>query len=300
MDREQITRVRRFNRTVTQRVGALHDAYLTRDRPLGQARLLWEIGPRGADVRALRSRLELDSGYLSRLLRTLQADGLIDVVASEADGRVRTARLTGAGLAEWSVLDQRSDELAGSILTPLAEHQRDRLITAMAEVERLLAASEVVIEECDPSDPQAQYCLLSYAEELDARFPGGFDPGQSLPVADAEVTPPAGLLLVAMSHTEPVGCVALKRHDDAPFEIKRLWVAPSARGLGLARRLLTEVEDRARRAGATAVRLDTNAALTEAIALYRSSGYREVPAYNDEPYAHHWFEKHLEGRPWTT
>src|SRR5947209_15417770 len=98
MDGTLVGRVRQFNRTVTQRVGALDDAYLSRGRPLGQARLLWEIGPHGCEVRSLRARLELDSGYLSRLLRALQADGLVAVDPDGADARVRTARLTPAGL----------------------------------------------------------------------------------------------------------------------------------------------------------------------------------------------------------
>src|ERR1700683_4567574 len=111
MDARMLEQVRRFNRTVTQRVGALDDEFLARDRPLGQARLLWEIGADGgsADVRRLRSRLDLDSGYLSRLLRALQEDGLVEVTPSDADGRVRTARLTGRGLAERAELDRRGD-----------------------------------------------------------------------------------------------------------------------------------------------------------------------------------------------
>ncbi len=103
--------MRRFNRLVTQRVGALDDHYLSRDRPLGEARLLWEIGTAGRDVRELRRRLDLDSGYAARLLRALEADGLISVEPSEADGRVRIAKLTRAGLAERAVLDRRGDAL---------------------------------------------------------------------------------------------------------------------------------------------------------------------------------------------
>src|ERR687887_2544096 len=95
-----IERVRRFNRTVTQRIGALNDAYLARGRPLGQARVLWEIGPDGADVRSLRARLDLDSGYLSRLLRSLERDRLVVVDADRSDKRVRKVRLTAAGSAE--------------------------------------------------------------------------------------------------------------------------------------------------------------------------------------------------------
>src|SRR4029077_19873634 len=91
MERAMIDQVRRFNRAVTQQAGALDDAFLTRGRPLGQARVLWEIGPDGRDARYLRARLDLDSGYLSRLLRALERDGLVTVEANEADGRIRTA-----------------------------------------------------------------------------------------------------------------------------------------------------------------------------------------------------------------
>ena len=115
-----IDQVRRFNRAVTQRAGALDDAFLARGRPLGQARVLWEIGPDGRDVRDLRARLDLDSGYLSRLLRALERDGLVTVEVNEADGRIRTARLTAAGEAERAELDRLSDDAAASLLGPLS------------------------------------------------------------------------------------------------------------------------------------------------------------------------------------
>jgi DNA-binding MarR family transcriptional regulator/GNAT superfamily N-acetyltransferase len=295
MQSELVDQVRRFNRTVTQRVGALHDAYLTRDRPLGQARVLWEIGPAGVDVRELRARLDLDSGYLSRLLRALEAAGLVEVSTQDIDARVRTARLTDTGRAEWALLDERSDELATAILTPLTPAQRDRLSAAMAEVERLLDASRVTVEERDPRDPQARACLRAYFAELAERFDAGFDPDRTLPAGDAEFTAPVGLFLVAMLRGEPVGCGGLKLPARKPAEIKRLWVSSSVRGLGLGRRLLVELETRARAHGASSVRLDTNQSLVEAIAMYRSTGYREVPAFNDEPYAHYWFAKTLRG-----
>ena len=288
-----VAQVRRFNRTVTQRIGALNDSFLARDRPLGQARVLWEIGPQGSDIRLLRSRLDLDSGYLSRLLRSLENDGLIVVEQSRADGRVRTARLTGRGLAERAELDRRSDDLAASILRSLTARQRTRLTTAMAEVERLLVASAVQVAACDPRHPDARSSLRAYFGELSHRFAGGFDPGRSISADDHELTPPAGLLLVATAHGEPVGCGALKFHGDAPAEIKRMWVAPTARGLGLGRRLLDDLEAHAAARGVRTLRLETNRALGEAIGLYRSAGYREVAAFNEEPYAHHWFEKTL-------
>jgi DNA-binding MarR family transcriptional regulator/GNAT superfamily N-acetyltransferase len=291
-----IDQVRRFNRTVTQRVGALDDAFLARGRPLGQARLLWEIGAGGADVRDLRSRLDLDSGYVSRILQALAADGLVTIQPSADDARVRTARLTAAGLAERQTLDTLADQAAGSILAPLSPAQRGRLVSAMAEVERLMRASMVTIAPCDPELPAAGYCIRAYFDELAGRFDGGFDPARTIPATEAELTPPAGLLLVATLHDEPVGCGALRFRAGAVAEVKRMWVAPAVRGLGLGRRLLTELEARAVAAGADTARLETNGTLTEAIAMYRSAGYREVPAFNDEPYAQHWFSKRL-GRP---
>jgi len=286
-----IGQVRRFNRTVTQRIGALNDAFLSRDRPLGQARVLWEISPDGSDVRRLRSRLDLDSGYLSRLLRSLENDGLIVVEQSGADGRVRTAHLTGPGRAERALLDQRSDDVARSILGPLSARQRTRLVAAMAEAERLLAASAVQVTVRDPRQPDARYCLRAYFSELSRRFDSGFDPARSISADDSELTPPAGLLLVASLYGELVGCGALKFHGDAPAEIKRMWVAPEVRGLGLGRRLLTDLEVHAAASRVRTLRLETNRALDAAIGLYRAAGYREVAAFNDEPYADHWFEK---------
>jgi DNA-binding MarR family transcriptional regulator/N-acetylglutamate synthase-like GNAT family acetyltransferase len=297
MDAALVERLRRFNRTVTQRVGALEDAFLSRGRPLGQARLLWEIGTEATEVRSLRSRLDLDSGYLSRLLRALRADGLVVVDTDDTDGRVRTVRLTPAGLAERAELDRRADDLAASILDALSAPQRDRLVAATAEVERLFVASMVRIDAVDPRHPHARHCIGAYFAELAHRFDGGFDPARSISADDEELTAPAGLLLVATVHAEPVGCGALKFRPDAVAEVKRMWISPTVRGLGLGRRLLTELEARAAAHGVRTLRLETNGTLTEAIRLYHSAGYREVDAFSDEPYAHHWFEKTLDADP---
>jgi DNA-binding MarR family transcriptional regulator len=284
--------VRRFNRVVTQRVGALDERFLQRDRPLGQSRLLWEIGVEGSDTRSLRSRLDLDSGYLSRLLRSLEGAGLVVTEPSALDARVRAVHLTDAGLAERAQLDRLSDTFAESLLEPLDEHQRQRLVTAMREVERLLTASRVQVLPVDPDDPRAWACLAAYVAELDRRFPAGFDPGRSISASADELRPPAGVLLLAILDDEHAGCGAVKFHADGPSEIKRMWVAPRARGLGLGRRLLAALEEHAATSNPV-VRLETSASLGEAIRLYRSSGYVEVPAFNDEVYAQHWFEKRL-------
>jgi DNA-binding MarR family transcriptional regulator len=196
--------------------------------------VLWEIGD-GRDVRDLRARLGLDSGYLSRLLGRLQAAGLVTVEPAAADRRLRTARLTDSGRRERELLDRRSDELARSLLAPLSERQRERLVAAMAEVERLLTASLVRIEAVDPEDPRARHCLAQYMAEIDARFAAGFDPARSLPAEAEAFRAPAGAMLLATLHGEPVGCGAIKLDWGAPPYIKRMWVAPAARGLGLGR-----------------------------------------------------------------
>lgn len=293
MDRRVIQQVRSFNRTVAERIGAVGDQFLGRPRPMGESRTLWEIGPEGVEIRALRARLSLDSGYVSRVLRSLERQGLVTVEKSADDARVRSLRLTEAGLAERALLDRRADEVALSFLEPLTEPQRARLVAAMAEVERLLRASQVTLAVEDPTTPDATWCIGQYVAELNRRFEVGFDPAKSISADASELTPPAGALILARLQGRPIGCGALKLHPGAPTELKRMWVAPEARGLGLGRRLLLELERYARQSGVAVVRLETNGTLQEAIALYRSSGYQEVPAFSDEPYAHHWFEKHL-------
>ena len=295
MDDTATRQVRSFNRAMTQRIGALQDEYLARGRPLGASRVLWEIGEGDTDLRSLRARLDLDSGYLSRLVASLEREGLVVIEPDRADKRVRSVRLTAAGRAERAVLDRGSDELARSLLAPLSDSQRARLSEAMGVVERLLTAGLVEVGIEDPASAAARFCVESYFRELDARFDAGFDPSLSISADATELSEPAGLLLVARLRGEPVGCGALKLHGAEPAEIKRMWVAPSARGLGVGRRILAELERHAHRHGAGLVRLETNQTLREATGLYRSAGYMEVDRFNDEPYAHHWFEKRLAG-----
>ncbi|WP_326568852.1 MarR family winged helix-turn-helix transcriptional regulator [Amycolatopsis rhabdoformis] len=295
---DQIQAIRRFNRVVTQRVGALEDEYLSRERSLGLSRLLWEIGPDGAEVRLLRARLGLDSGHVSRQLRALEQQGLVTTDPGDKDGRVRTARLTEQGRAERDVLDRASDELAESMLGPLTDKQRERLLSAMADVEKLVVASLVRVEVMDPRSQDARYCLRSYFEELGRRFDAGFDPAQSISAGDSEMTLPEGLLLVATLQGSPVGCGALKLHAETGIaEIKRMWVSHTVRGLGLGRRLLDQLAEEAAQRGTHTLRLETNKALVEARRLYETAGFTEVDAFNDESYAHHWFQRDLPRDP---
>jgi len=296
MEDAYVDQVRSFNRTVTERVGVLNDDFLGRGRALGEARVLWEIGRGDGEVRALRKRLHLDSGYMSRVLRALERDGLVTIGPGEHDGRVRTARLTAKGRSERDVLDRRSDALAESLLDPLDDRQRGQLVAAMADVERLLTAALVVIVPVDPLHRDAVRCLRAYFAELAERFDSGFDESQSRTYALDEVRPPNGIVLMAYLDDRAIGCGSLKGSGKHPPEIKRLWVDSDARGLGVGRRLLGALEAHAALAGARSVRLDTNAALTEAIALYRATGYLEVSPFNNETYAQHWFSKRLAKR----
>jgi DNA-binding MarR family transcriptional regulator/GNAT superfamily N-acetyltransferase len=293
MDRENLDQVRRFNRLITQRVGALEESYLRRGRPLGEARVIFEIGAGGADVGALRGRLGLDSGYMSRLLRSLEDQGLVETVKPVDDRRKRRAILTRKGRAERATYDRLSDRLAAAMLTPLDARQRDRLAAAMGEVERLMRAAAVEIAIEAPESRDARACLDAYFGELAARFEGGFDPKADRSSAADAYKPPDGAFVVARLDGAAVGCGALKRVDRATGEIKRVWTAPSARGLGVARRMLRKLEATAREMAMTVLRLDTNRALKEAHELYRKEGYREIARFNDNPYAHHWFEKRL-------
>jgi DNA-binding MarR family transcriptional regulator/GNAT superfamily N-acetyltransferase len=293
MDRGQVACVRRFNRMVTQRAGALAEEFLGRRRPLGQSRVLWEIGRDGASLRELRARLGLDSGYLSRLVQALEAEGLVDLSPEKSDERVRRARLTRAGRAELVEIDRRSDRAASATLASLSLRQRSELAAAMDTVHRLLRVAGLAIERVEPDSPEAAHCLERYFAELDERFEGGFDAGKSIPADSADLVPPHGAFLVASVDGEPVASGCLRRFAPGTAYLKRMWVDPTLRGSGLGRRMLGALEDQARALGFGLVCLETNRALTEAIALYRSAGYVEVAPFNDEPYAHHWFEKRL-------
>jgi GNAT superfamily N-acetyltransferase len=162
----------------------------------------------------------------------------------------------------------------------------------MDKIDRSAAeAIEVGLEAPDSTD--ARWCLDEYFQELAKRFEKGFDPAKSNPARDDEMTPPAGFFVVARLEGRPVGCGALKRKDRTTGEIKRMWTASPARGRGVARKVLLKLEAIAREEGLRALHLETNRTLTEAQSLYRKHGYREVDPFNDEPYAHHWFEKIL-------
>jgi DNA-binding MarR family transcriptional regulator/predicted GNAT family acetyltransferase len=284
--------LRRFNRSYTQRIGALDESFMGLGLPLGSARLLFEIGAEEAPtVQRLRARLGLDSGYLSRLLRSLEEQDLVAVEPDPADRRRRLLRLTARGRRTRKKLDDRSEELATRLVAPLSDRQRARLGEALATADLLVRAATVDLEQVDPTDPDARTAVERYFAELDRRFDTGFDPGEA---DDPErYRPPRGTFVVARSDGDPVACGAVQPIDEHTAEIKRMWVHDDWRGAGLGARMLRRLEDDARQAGYEVVRLDTNSALTEAIAMYERAGYRGIERYNDNPYARAWFEKGL-------
>jgi DNA-binding MarR family transcriptional regulator/N-acetylglutamate synthase-like GNAT family acetyltransferase len=287
-----IALVRSFNRLVTRQVGALNDRYLGR-RPLGESRVLFEIGTDGATPRDLRARLGLDSGYLSRMIGALERDGLVEKAPNPADRRTKRLRLTHAGRSQVGELDRISDELAASVLAPLTPEQRGTLLRAQSEVRHLLAISMVAIAREDPSGADARWCLGHYFAELGERFEEPFDAGRTLPADATDLVPPAGAFLIARLGGQPAGCGALKTLHPGVGEIMRMWVDPPHRGLGIGARILDALEGQATALGHRSVRLYTNRSLDEAKAMYRGRGYVEIARYNNDPYANHWFEKRL-------
>jgi DNA-binding MarR family transcriptional regulator/GNAT superfamily N-acetyltransferase len=289
---DPVATLRRFNRSWSQRVGVLDESFLGSGRPLGPSRLLFELRGGGSSVRELRERMDLDSGYLSRLLRQLESEGLIAVTPDPADARRRIATLTKRGVAAQQDLDDRSDALAHGLVDALSDRQRTRLADCLDQADRLVRAATVAIEVVDPASEAARTAVDAYFRELDETFDGGFDPAAG--AADEETLGGArGRFIVARSGGVVVGCGGLQSLADDIGEIKRMWVHADWRGLGLAGRLLRRLEQESADLGHKVVRLDTNSSLAEALAMYRAAGYVEIPRYNDNPYPDHWFEKSL-------
>ncbi|MDI6105068.1 helix-turn-helix domain-containing GNAT family N-acetyltransferase [Actinoplanes sp. NEAU-A12] len=280
MEVEQIERMRDFNRYYTLRLGVLTDRYLGQARPFGQARLLFEIGD-GSDLGELCTRLDVGAGYLQDMLRALQEQGLVQM-------RDQVAELTDAGRRERADLEERSNAGIAALLGELTTGQRERLISAQDEIRRVLRAAAVVVEAVPPGSAVARDSLARYAAELDTIFPEGFD--ESTLTRPEDVT---GTQLVAFEDGHPVGCGLWIRLGPGIAEIRHLWVAPEARGLGLGRKLLARLEVDAVNHGIDTVRLGTHPLLTEALALYRTSGYTNIGGYSDVPYNQLAFEKVL-------
>jgi DNA-binding MarR family transcriptional regulator/GNAT superfamily N-acetyltransferase len=289
--------LRRFNRSYTQRIGVLDDSYLHTGRALGPSRLLFEVSVEGSTVLELRRRLGLDSGYVSRMLRQLEGDGLVTVAAVADDRRQRKVQLTKTGVAERGKLERRAQARARQLVAPLSDRQRNQLANALTTADRLLRAATVDFDLVNLRTPEARWAIGEYFAELDERFPTGFDADSARDEgAEADALgPPDGAFVVVRADGVAIGCGGVQRLDERAAEIKRMWIHPEWRGLELGRRLLAHLEQFAADRGHTSVMLDTNDSLTEAIAMYQAMGYTPIERYNDNPYAQRWFAKPLAG-----
>ncbi|MEZ5722708.1 MAG: helix-turn-helix domain-containing GNAT family N-acetyltransferase [Paracoccaceae bacterium] len=295
MPQTDIDRLRRFQRIVTREVGALDHSFLGRGRPLGSARVLNAIGRGIGEVGAIRAYLGLDSGLMSRLLRGLEEEGLVTTAPAPEDARRRVAQLTAAGRAEFAAYEDLSNARAARLLA--AHPDPDALLAAMDLVASALGQHAVTVTPADPRSDPARTCFARYYAELGTRLATGFDVTLSRDPEAGDMRSPRGVFLLAMSDGVAIGCAGLKGHAvgtaEAWGEVKRVWVDPAARGLRLAARMMAEIEAQARALGFPLLRLDTNSALPEALALYRRLGWQEIDRFNDDPYPDTFFEKRL-------
>jgi DNA-binding MarR family transcriptional regulator/GNAT superfamily N-acetyltransferase len=289
---DAIARLRRFNRVVTKAVGALDTSYLGRGRPLGAARVLQLVRAEGSDIADIRAKLGLDSGLLSRLLRGLEDEGLLVLQTDDQDRRRRIASLTPAGQAERAEYEALGLHSAQQIFARAGARQSD-MIAAMDLIATVMLQDEVEIRAADPDSPEALACLRAYYDLLCAKITDVTPDLLTLPLSDSpKYRPPLGAFLLAWSDDLPIGCVSLRPLGQGVAEVKRLWVDPQARGQGLGSRLMRAIESEARALGYREMKLDSNSALTEAIALYRSDGWQDIPKYSGFP-SNLWMGKRL-------
>ena len=299
----RIAAVRRFNRFYTRQVGALDEGLLHSALSLPEARVLYEIAHRESSTAAELGRdLRLDTGYLSRLLRALERRALIERAPSPADGRQSLLRLTAEGRATFDDLDKRSSEDVASLLTPLGDHQQRRLLDAMRTIETVLGGearqpSSYVLRSHRPGDMGwiVHRQAVLYAQEYgwNEEYEGLI----SHIVADFIDTfdPKREHCWIAEREGEIIGSVFIVRHPNRKgvAKLRLLYVEPEARGLGIGRRLVSEVTRFARDAGYRAISLWTNSVLVSARRLYEGEGYRLV-----QEERHHSFGKDLVGQTW--
>jgi len=287
--RDGVGRLRRFNRLLTRRIGLVADRYLGSPLSFAQARLLYEVGLLAPlATHHLRRLLAVDPAALSRGLAALEARQLIRRHVDPGNRRNRIVEVTARGRTLLATLDRRADARAAAMIAGLAARDRRGLVEAVDQARRLLLRVVLRIERRGDDDADVRAAQAAYLAEIARRF------GRPLDLWNQGALTPARSLLV-VDEGRPVGCGVLRDLAPGVGEIKRMWLHPDARGLGLGTRLLAALESAARHAGHHAVRLDTNESLREAIALYESAGYRRIARYNDNPDATRFYAKSLRG-----
>jgi DNA-binding MarR family transcriptional regulator/N-acetylglutamate synthase-like GNAT family acetyltransferase len=297
---DDVTAIRRFNRFWTAKVGLLDAGLLDTPYSLTEARVVFELAQRpSVELADLRRVLDLDSGYLSRIVRRFQADGIVEAVQSSHDGRRRTLSLTPRGREVFADLNARSTNQTAALLASLTEEDRSRVVNAMATIADAFAETAnsrpYLLRPLYPGDlgwVVYRHGVL-YADEYG--WDESFEALVARLVADyAEPSQTTGQSAwIAELDGEPVGCVFCMHRDDNTAQLRLLLVEPKARGLGIGRRLVDECVRFARRSGYQSIRLWTNDVLTSARRIYEAAGFRLV---DEEP--HHSFGHDLVGQTW--
>jgi DNA-binding MarR family transcriptional regulator/GNAT superfamily N-acetyltransferase len=302
MPDDRVAAVRAFNRFYTARIGVLRDGLLRTPHSLTEARVLYELGQREVtEVADLRREMDIDAGFLSRLLARLQRDGLVARERSTDDARRQRVRLTDDGRAAFAELDRRSAEEVGAVLEALCDDDQRRLTSAMDTVRDLLADAPApapggfVLRAPHPGDlgwiVQAHGAL--YAEQYG--WDDSFEALVARIVADyaQDHDPRREAAWIAEVDGEPAGCVLCVRRDDDTAQLRLLLVHPRARGRGIGGRLIEECLRFANRAGYERITLWTNDVLHEARRLYERAGFELL-----ESAPHHSFGHDLVEQTW--
>ncbi|QFZ21768.1 bifunctional helix-turn-helix transcriptional regulator/GNAT family N-acetyltransferase [Saccharothrix syringae] len=287
--------VRAFNRFYTRVIGVLDRGYLSSPYSLTEVRVLFELAAGAREVPALRTALDLDAGYLSRILARFDRDGLVVRSASAADARRQVVELTEAGRSAFAELNARSDAEIGTLLGGLAPADRAELVAAMRKVERLLTGvpRAYLLRPLRPGDLGwvVQRHGVRYAEECG--FDQTFEALVARVVGEYGGAPGREAAWIAEVDGEPVGSVFCVREDDRTARLRLLLVEPAARGLGIGARLVDECLRFARRVGYERVVLWTVAGLAASRHVYEKVGFEVV-----ERVPQRLFGREVEGQTW--
>jgi DNA-binding MarR family transcriptional regulator/GNAT superfamily N-acetyltransferase len=292
---EHIAAVREFNRFYTARLGLLRKRHLDGEFSLTEARVLYEIGAApNVTASTLHSTLDLDPGYLSRLLAMMMRRKLVRHKTSPADGREKLLSLSSLGESKLDQLNHQSALQIHSVLDSLSEADRETVVSSLSQVRRILSRAQrtlIRIVQLAKETQAAQAILQEYYESVNVLVRD--KPGAIQAIIDAAAS---GVWLAHLGK-EVVGCVVLRRLEFMPksSECKRLYVKPWARGRGIADKLLDAQEMHARKQGIEWIYLDSYDDLKTAIALYERRGYERCERYNDNPQATVFMRKKIAG-----
>lgn len=291
--RQQAEVVRQFNRFYTVHLGLLRGRYLDTDYSLSESRMMYELSQSpGCTANHLRTKLGLDAGYMSRMVRSLTERGLVEGVRSAQDKRATLLSLTANGQAVIADINHRASSETVRMLDQLGEAQRAELLAAMSKVREILSPPSTHLVRATAAQlDDARHLLYEYFDVIGVVLRDDDDAIRAF-LDDAN-----SAMWIAYVDGAPAGCVAMRPLADiaggGAVECKRLYVSDRYRRRGLSQALMRALEDHAAQAGHTAVYLDTKDDLHAAIRLYDQLGYERCERYNDNPQATIFMRKRL-------